>query len=409
MERDREVIVVGAGPAGATAGALLASKGHDVLVLERDEFPRFHIGESLLPNGTRVHALLGIEHTPDAFRYKRGAQFLCETTDRAVSFDFAEALPGPPRNAWHVERATFDTLLRDRARAMGAEVVHGVTVRGFENDGATVRVETSAGPVTGRYLIDATGQDRLVANRKREVRPFKTFGKAAVFGHFEGLSDAAWETIGPGNDIRIMMIDDGWVWVIPLPDGRLSVGLVSRRQGMKREWLADYVASSRYVGALVKGAKPPTPRVLSNYSFRNGAPYGHRYACVGDAACFIDPVFSSGVCLAMNAAVSLADALSVALREQREGDGAFLDGHRAMLERGYETFSSLVHRFYNRNLVSNLFFGAPEEGDLRPSVVSVLAGDVWRDDSPFADMLMRSRSTPWRETERSDAAPYSLT
>ena len=158
-----DVIVVGAGPAGSTAAALLAGRGFDVLVLERDEFPRFHIGESLLPAGLTVLQDLGIEPNEDGFMFKRGAQFLRESTGLVSSFDFAEALGGPPRHAWHVERGSFDTMLRDKASSRGALVRHGVTVTDMRVDAESASVETSYGTERTRFVIDASGQDRFVA------------------------------------------------------------------------------------------------------------------------------------------------------------------------------------------------------------------------------------------------------
>src|SRR5690606_14655192 len=158
-------------------------------------------------------------------------------------------MPGPPRSAFQVERARFDAALAARAREHGAEPRHRVRVNAVEIDDAAVRVATSAGAARGGCVIDATGHDRSLARKRRSVRPYRHFGRAAVFTHFEELSEEGWALVGEGNDIRIMMVDDGWAWVIPLSGRRLSVGLVTRKQGVARAHLDEYLASSPLITA----------------------------------------------------------------------------------------------------------------------------------------------------------------
>ena len=319
-----DVIVVGAGPGGSAAAAALAEGGARVLVLERETFPRFHVGESLLPAAEVITSLLGIEQDPNVFLFKRGAEFLCERTDRTEAFDFAEALPGPQRYAWHVDRAKFDTLLRDHAVAAGATVRHGVNVEDVDVDpeiaADVVRVRHADGEETARYLIDATGLDRLIAKKKDASRAFETFGKAAAFTHFTDLPEAARETFSPNNDIRIIVIPDGWLWVIPLTGNRLSVGLVTRKPGLRKQHLHDYIAESPFFQRVLAGAQHGETRLIGNFSYENIASTGPRYACVGDAACFIDPVFSSGVSLAIVRGIETAERLLPALEAGTEAD-----------------------------------------------------------------------------------------
>ena len=399
MSERWDVIVAGAGPAGSASAAFLARLGHKVLVLEKEHFPRFHIGESLLPASSPILAELGVEMDGETFLFKRGAQFVCERTDRLQVFSFEEAMPGPPRSAFQVERAHFDKALADRAREAGADVRHGVRVNKVDIDDE-VRVETSEGLEVGRFFIDATGQDRFLARKHKSVRPYKHFGRAAVFTHYEGLTDEGWAQVGDGHDIRIMMIEDGWSWVIPLAGRRLSVGVVLRKQGITREHLEEHLASSPLIKAMTAGATRLETRLLGNYSFKNAIPSGKRFACIGDASCFIDPVFSSGVTLALTSAKEATALLSAALQAGTEDDPELMTPIREATAQGYETFAALVHRFYNTKIVDNLIFGAPADGELRPSVVSVLGGDVFREDNPFRDMLLQSRATPWRDDEQ---------
>lgn len=388
--RPFDVVIIGAGPAGSTTAALLAERGQRVLVLEKDEFPRFHIGESLLPAGLPVLERLGLASDPDTFVFKRGARFLCEVTGRERTFRFDEALPGCPTHAWHVERSLFDTRLRDRAVALGAEVRHGEKVTEIEQDSDLVRVRTGSGTVSGRFLVDASGQDRLLAHKHDTAEPYKRFGTVSVFTHFEQVGDATLEEFGADNDIRIVMREEGWGWVIPLPGRRLSVGIVSKDR-LAPEQLDQGLLAGPLVTRLTAGATRLRTQVVRNFSVRNSAPSGPRYAAVGDAACFLDPVFSSGVALAMRGGEALADCLLPALEQGREAAPDLLDDHHARMDRAYRTFAALIDRFYNTRLGESMFLGDPADAPMRAGAMSVLAGDVWRDDNLFQKILLNAR------------------
>jgi flavin-dependent dehydrogenase len=420
-----DVIVIGAGPGGSATATILAEGGARVLVLEREFFPRFHVGESLLPAAEIITTLLDIEQDPNIFLYKSGAQFLCEETGRTESFDFAEALDGPQRYAWHVDRARFDKLLMDRAIEAGAVVREGVSVDDVDFGAEEVRVhwsvapaaEEGAGPddsnatdaaqaggtTTARYLIDATGQDRFLARKRGTGKAFDRFGKAAAFVRFENMSQAARDEFAPNNDVRIVVIPDGWLWVIPLTGNRLSVGMVSRLPGLRKEHLHRYLDQSPLFSRLLKGTTAGETQLMGNFSFENLESSGARFACVGDSACFIDPVFSSGVSLAIRRGIETAEQLLPALEEGSEADPDLMVPVEEKMQRGYDTFAALVYRFYNTRFVDNIIFGAPKEGDLRPGVISVLAGDVYREDNPFQNMLLQSKRHKVKSVSSSDS------
>jgi len=384
---DADVLVVGAGPGGATAAALLAEQGFSVLVLEKDDFPRAKIGESLLPGLMPVLDRLGVGPREDTYVYKRGARFVCEHSERQQAFEFRDALPGAAPHAWHVDRARFDTQLRDRAVALGADVRHRQAVTDLGTDSDHAWAETRAQRYRARYLIDSSGQSRLLARRHDAVAPYTRFGHCAVYTHFE---DAAVEELGPDFDIRIMLRPEGWGWVIPLPDRRLSVGVVAKGK-LAASDLDQGLLAGPLCRRLTAGAVRMETKVVGNYSYANEAACGPRFAAAGDAACFLDPVFSSGVTLALRGAADLVDVLAPALRDGREAEAGLLDAYRTSMQRAYATFAGLVERFYNTRFAESYFLGGDLGEELRCGVMSVLAGDVWRHDNPFQEMLLSAR------------------
>ena len=386
---DWDVIVAGAGPGGSTIAALLAMAGKRVLVVERETFPRFHIGESLLPASGLVRSVLGIEPDPADFFHKRGAQFIDESTGRVQTFDFAEALPGPQRFAWHVERARFDKILRDRAEELGAVLRHRFIVEDVDTDADGVRVrigpagegagDAGSGERTierGRYFIDATGQDRFLARKHGSGRPLERFGRAAVFTHFAGLSPEAQAEIGPHNDIRVVIIPDGWLWGIPLTGHRLSVGMVKRTPGLRRsdpDWHAVQVMNQ------VLGGSGFTSRLMKKIRSDEGLTYGigTRYSegpyWRGDLSCGFQTKNSS-VAYAMRLALDIIDGMKTTPVPAEE--------LKVIQDGIIESFPS---QFSNRQAIARLFAseqlsGWPEDfyANYREKILGVTAADVQR-------------------------------
>ena len=392
--RVHDVIIVGCGPAGSTAANLLAQAGRDVLVLEREVFPRFHIGESLLPIDLPLFERLGLEIDARNFHFKQGAEFLDERTGEFAFFSFADAMPGTPSHAWQVERAVFDDTLARQAIARGAQVRFGEAVTAIETEPDEVRVRTASGEHRGRFLFDATGQDAWLARRARSVAPIRELGRAAVFTHFEDLSPAAVAEIGGQGNIKVLIVEDGWHWVIPLIGGRLSVGLVKWRGKLDEAALEAALAASPVIQRLTAGARRGPTRTIANWSYKNSRSYGPRWACIGDAAAFLDPVFSSGVSLAMLGAERGVDLLLPALTAGTAADPDLMAPWSTYMQPAYDTFEQLIRRFYHTRMVSHLFFAAEPDPALRRGLISVLAGDVWRRDNPFQTMLETSRLQP---------------
>ncbi len=396
-----DVIIVGCGPAGSTAANLLAQAGRDVLLLEREAFPRFHIGESLLPIDLPLFARLGLEIDARAFQFKQGAEFIDERTGEYAFFSFADAMPGTPSHAWQVERAVFDDILARQAIARGAQVRFGDVVTAIDLGTDEVCVQSSSGAHRGRFLFDATGQDAWLARRARSVAPIRELGRAAVFTHFEGLDPAVVAEIAAQGNIKVLIVEDGWHWLIPLIGGRLSVGLVKWRGKLDEAALDAALAASPIVQRFTAGARRGPTRTIANWSYKNLAPHGPRWACIGDAAAFLDPVFSSGVSLAMLGAERGVDLLLPALAGGTEDDPLLMTSWSTYMQPAYDAFEQLIRRFYHSRMVSHLFFAAEPDPALRRGLISVLAGDVWRRDNPFQTMLESSRLQPKPPT-RSD-------
>ncbi len=394
-----DVIVVGAGPTGSACGTFLAREGHRVLVLDAQQFPRFQVGESLLPICLPVLDELGIEVRPDTFVFKRGATFVSEALDKHRSFNFENALPGPPRHAWQVRRDKFDSQIAEQALAAGAVVQHGVKVAKVEFTPDAVFLDcepaTASDVLTvpkrleARYLLDASGQGRLLARQFDSVVPYEGFGRSAAVMHFEGIPDAFEQDIGPGNEIQVLILDESWGWVIPLPNRVLSVGLVTRKRGIAAA-IEEHVANSKLLQRWTAGAHRTDPRPIRNFSYTNTRSYGSRFACVGDAACFLDPVFSSGVALGLVSARQVTHNLLPALAEKREADPSLMAKHFEDLQPGYQAFAGIIDRFYHTNFVRHFFFGDAKEPRLEQEITSILAGDVWRSDNNFQQMLAKA-------------------
>ena len=404
-----DVIVIGGGPSGSTAANLLVQGGLSVLVLEKDHFPRFHIGESLLPCDLPIFERLGVDPAAKGFLYKSGAEFFDERIGGHAEYPFAGGLPGTPDHAFQVDRATFDQWLLERAKEVGVEVHEGervVSATTPEQGGADeVVVTTTAthatergtipdGRYTARYLIDATGQDAVLGRMKKTTRPLEDFGMGAAFTHYENLSEEVDHElcVTRRGNIKVLFVDDGWCWAIPLGGRRISIGLVSRRRGIKPEWLEETIAASPLLTRITAGAtRVRRPNLLTSWSFHNAKQHGARWTCTGDAACFIDPVFSSGVSLGMVGATHVADTILEAFKQGHEGDATLMDAHALHVSHGYTSFATLVNSFYHTSLLHTLFFSPEPNPEWKRGLTSMLAGDVWRTDNAFQDMLLASK------------------
>lgn len=381
------MLVVGGGPAGSTISALLARRGWRVTLLEKDRHPRFHIGESLLPMNLPILERLGVLDQVRAIGVRKlGADFPLDA-ERYNTFRFARTLDPGFDHAFQVRRDEFDRVLFANAVAQGVDAHEGVEVKdvAWASPGSpVVRAVGSDGEQVyrPRYVVDASGRDTLLGSRMKLKRKSAHHQSAAIFSHYRGVARR------PGDDagnITVQRFDHGWFWLIPLADDVMSVGAVcspdylKTRRGDRDEFLHRTLVSVPTVAARMQGATRVGPvHVTGNYSYACRRTCGPGWTMVGDAATFIDPVFSSGVFLAMDGAEQAAAVVDGALRDPRSERRL----QRAMLRRqrrGLGHFSWFIHRF-TTPVMRELFADPRDFLGVERAVISMLAGDVF--DNP---------------------------
>ena len=394
-----DAIVVGGGPAGATTATVLAQHGRRVLLLERESFPRYHIGESLMPHTWFTFERLGVLDwlKQSGSPLKHSVQFVSTSGKTSQPFYFFKTIKHEYASTWQILRSDFDTMMLENARAKGAEVRQGVAVReALIEDGRVVgvRADVDGGAqesLRARVVVDATGRDALLAGRFRLKRRDPDLNKIAIFTYYTGaLRDPG---LDEGATTVAYIPDKGWFWYIPLVNDTVSVGVVAERdylyrgsrdpQAIFRREAADCVWIRRH---LAPGTHQGPVRVTGEFSYRATAAAGDGYCLVGDAFSFLDPVFSSGVYLALKGGELAADAIHAALGE---GDGvvnrAAFEGYERDVRHALDRFRQLVVSFYDQTFNFGEFIG--EYPHLQPQLVDALVGNVFKDLRPLFDAL----------------------
>lgn len=384
------MVVIGGGPGGSTAAALLARRGHKVIALEKARHPRFHIGESLLPMNLPIFERLGVLDKVRALGvFKAGADFEADNPRGYSTFAFARALGNSPPYSYQVWRQDFDKMLYDHARGCGADAREGHEVISVEQRGARdtrLDVTTDDGRsyrIQARYLVDASGRDALLSTRRKLRRKNAEHQSAAIFGHFRGAVARAGEDAG---NISIYRFDYGWIWMIPLPGGVMSVGAVcwpeylKQRKGRALEFLRDTLKQNPALWQRMRSAAliGDDVQVTGNYSYDSTQMGGPGWVLVGDAFAFLDPVFSTGVYLAMSGAEQAAGLVDAALRDPG-AERSLLRKLEKRLRAGMARFSFLIYRF-NSPVMRQMFREPRNIWQLEQGVISMLAGDLF--DTP---------------------------
>lgn len=393
MQHGWDVIILGGGPGGSTLASSLAKRGRRALVLEREKFPRFHIGESLLPCSRAVFTELGIDEELDRrFIRKYGARFLCSTTRRVNTYHFADAFDAEFDYAYEVQRAEFDALLLDHAKKLGAEVREEweATEVLFEGSRAVgVRARSVHEPsrvveLRAPVIADATGRDTLLASKTRRKANVPRLDKTALFSHFRGSFRQ--EGLDEGN-IQIVIFDHGWFWFIPFRGDLSSVGAVVSsdwiKQKQKGESLDAFflrtVELSSWAKEFLTGAKQERPvAALADFSYRIDQLAGDGWLFVGDSGGFLDPLFSTGAHLAMQGGLIAAETIDRAL-EQGDVSRAAFSEYEAAVRYAVDLFLGVVQGFYAGQF-RELLFEQDQRKTMRKIITSILSGDVFHQE-----------------------------
>ena len=403
-----DMIVIGGGPAGSTVATLVAEKGPRVLLLERDPEPRFKIGESLIPASYWTFERLGMleKLKSSHFPKKHSVQFYSQSGKASAPFYFYENDPHESSITWQVLRSEFDEMLLENAREKGVEVRRGVGVHSvlFEKDRAVgVRTKSPSGDSTdlsARVIADSTGQSALISRRLKINDTEPQLKKASIYTHFQGgIRD---EGINEGATLILHTENkDSWFWYIPLPYDRVSVGVVGsikyllqdrRSNGAQLDAEAIFQAELEKCPALkwrIENAKQLFPvKTTKDFSYRARQIAGNGWVLVGDAFGFLDPVYSTGLFLALKSGEMAADAINGAF-ESGDLSGERLGQFGTEFVKGMESFRKLVYAFYTKEFSFAKFL--KQFPDCQQGIVDILSGNVFTKDvdqifTPMAQM-----------------------
>ncbi len=382
---DCDVLVIGGGPGGSSAATMLARKGWKVLLLEKDQHPRFHIGESLLPCNLPIFDQLGVhEKVRELGIIKQGADFQSDDGNYQT-FHFRRALGGSPPHAYQVKREDFDQMLFEHARETGVDArervkVIAAEVLGIDSVRATARDRDNNDiAIRARYLIDASGRDTFLGSKFKLKRKNDEHQSAAIFAHFVDVEHRPGEDAG---NISIYNFDYGWCWFIPLKGGVMSVGCVcwpdylKQRKGETEKFLMQTLELMPEAWARMKNARMTGEvRVTGNYSYTCSRMAGPGWMMVGDAWAFLDPVFSSGVYLATHGGTRAAELVDKSLRDPTS-EARLQKQLARRIRRGVRVFSWFIYR-YNSPVMQKMFARPRNLWRVEDGVISMLAGDVF--------------------------------
>lgn len=366
MPDEFDVIIIGGGPAGATSAGLIAQQGHRVLVLDRERFPRYHVGESLIPGFMIPMRELGLTERMEAkgFERKYGGTLVWGNNEVPWNFDFTTG--GDIPYSFHTRRADLDALILDRARELGATVVEEATVKGpIEEDGRVVGVRYALRGLDGTHevraslVIDASGQARVLGRKYSEVNWNEQLRNVAVWTYFDGCHRL------PGDEWSNILIEgtaDGWFWGIPIDKGVFSVGYVTQSEKATgsdkslEDLFQSQIATTTKLKELLRDARQAAGyRSARDWSYTNERFYGDGWVLVGDAAAFVDPLFSTGVALATMTALALSKVVDKIIQHPEIEEKA-LDRYATAYQDFFGEIRTFVEGFYDRSKTKGFYF-----------------------------------------------------
>jgi flavin-dependent dehydrogenase len=377
-----DVAIIGGGPAGSTAAALLAQHGRRVIVLERDKFPRFHIGESLLPFSMKAFTRLGLHEKfkRAGFIEKFGGEMCSACSPDTVKFFFKDGYRSQTDHSYQVSRAEFDTILLETAGERGAEVREQTAVEKIDFSADEVRLTTAKTneQIRARYLIDASGRNSLVSSMFKLKQKYEHLQKISLFAHYEGIE----RDEGPSGTLtKMVRATDRWFWSIPLQPPRTSIGLVLdaavyKKSGLSaEEFLDQAIAEQPLLTEKMANAVRVSPvRIEADFSYRNSRLTGDRWMLAGDAAGFIDPVFSSGVFLAVLAGEQCADVLHEVLDRPARKRRLFAR-YEKTLNKAMDIYLRFVNAWYTKEFME-VFLHPQDIMQIPQAVNAVLGGNI---------------------------------
>ena len=387
-----DVVIIGAGPGGSTLAALLAKRGYDAAILEQDAYPKFKIGESLLPYSTDILRESGVFETIDSGKYVRkyGAEFVDYREREAVYFEFVNGLDADHPFAFEVQRKDFDHDLLKHAVNCGAKLYQPEQVLAVHEGEHPIRVKTDQRELHARYLVDATGRTAFLGNKLKVRKVNPDFNNVAVFSHFSGVKQKQGKQAG---DITIGILPDhSWSWHIPFLNGHTSVGVVCNAKHYKecrtpREYIETRLDCHPIFNDMMANSEVlQEPGTAANYSHSCDTFVGKRWMLIGDAATFLDPIFSSGVHISLTSAKLAAPALIAALENNADilSSAAGL-AYEPALRKGIQRFRSLLNMFYTTEFVAGMKKAVHRE-QVWKAFTSAVGGDMWNDKNSLFNL-----------------------
>ncbi len=379
-----DVAIIGGGPAGSTAAALLARAGRRVIVFEREKFPRFHIGESLLPFSMKAFTRLGLHEKflRAGFMKKFGGEIVGACSESGTKFYFKDGYRSQTDHAYQVTRGDFDKVLLDHAVECGAEVHEETSVDQveFSNDEVELGIKCNGSfhSIRARYVIDASGRTSVLGRKFKIKKTYDHLQKLSIFAHYDGV----WRAEGIDGTLTVLIrAIDRWFWLIPLSAERTSVGVVLdseafRNSKLRAEDFLEQALSEQPIIAkrMTDARRVSQVYVEADFSYRSARLHGDRWLLAGDAAGFIDPIFSSGVFLAVFSGELCADVLNEVLDHPRKARRLFA-GYERAVNRAMDIYLRFVNAWYTKEFIE-VFLAPRNILGLAPAVNAVLGGNV---------------------------------